>query len=80
MHELTSEQQVNRAYRQFKECSTDLAKNSFCESMRKQNEILYFKMIQTHLKEMFSIVSVASIGNHVFVADSRFTLQRRERQ
>jgi malate dehydrogenase (oxaloacetate-decarboxylating) len=40
----TLEQQVSRAYRQYSDCSTDLAKNTFLTSLKDQNEVLFFRV------------------------------------
>jgi malate dehydrogenase (oxaloacetate-decarboxylating) len=42
----TLEQQVQRAYQQYSTRHDDLAKNTFLSSMKEQNEVLYFKVIQ----------------------------------
>lgn len=50
------ENQAMRAYQQFQTIDSALAKNTFLVSLKTQNEVLYFKLLQDHLKEMFSIV------------------------
>ena len=40
----TLEQQVRRAYEQYSERATDLAKNIFLTSMKEQNEVLFFRV------------------------------------
>ncbi|OAA73330.1 Malic enzyme, NAD-binding protein [Cordyceps fumosorosea ARSEF 2679] len=52
----TLEEQADRAYQQYSSCGDDLSKNTFMASMKVQNEVLYYKLLQTHLKEMFSII------------------------
>lgn len=52
----TLDEQVERAYQQYNSCDNDLAKNTFMASMKAQNEVLYYKLLQTHLKEMFSVI------------------------
>ncbi|KAK7202818.1 malic enzyme [Myxozyma melibiosi] len=52
----TLESQATRAYQQFRSLPTPLDKNSFLMSLKTQNEVLYFRLLQDHLKEMFSIV------------------------
>ncbi|PKS06156.1 hypothetical protein jhhlp_007473 [Lomentospora prolificans] len=52
----TLENQVERAYEQYSSRPDDLAKNTFMASMKAQNEVLYYKLLQTHLKEMFSVI------------------------
>ncbi|OKL60622.1 hypothetical protein UA08_04082 [Talaromyces atroroseus] len=50
------EEQVERAYQQYASRPDDLAKNTFMASMKAQNEVLYYKLLQEHLKEMFSVI------------------------
>ncbi|OJD12851.1 hypothetical protein AJ78_06614 [Emergomyces pasteurianus Ep9510] len=52
----TLDEQVERAYMQYTTRPDDLAKNTFMASMKAQNEVLFYKLIQTHLKEMFSVI------------------------
>lgn len=63
--QLLSEDQVERAYDQFKKCPDDLAKNSFCQSMKDQNECLYYRMLLTHIKEMFGIIYTPTQGDAI---------------
>ncbi|KAL3471328.1 hypothetical protein BJX99DRAFT_29260 [Aspergillus californicus] len=50
------DEQVERAYQQYRSRPDDLAKNTFMASMKAQNQVLYYKLLQTHLKEMFSVI------------------------
>ncbi|BCS19504.1 NAD-dependent malic enzyme [Aspergillus puulaauensis] len=52
----TLDEQVDRAYQQYKSRPNDLAKNTFMASMKAQNLVLYYKLLQSHLKEMFSVI------------------------
>lgn len=61
----TLEQQVERAYDQYQERSTDIGKNTFMTSLKVQNEVLYYKLIQTHLKEMFPIIYTPTEGTAI---------------
>lgn len=61
----TLEQQVARAYDQYKTFETDLEKNTFMTSMQEQNLVLYFRLIQDHLKEMFSIIYTPTEGQAI---------------
>lgn len=36
------DEQLKRAYDQYKSCGDDLAKNTFMESMKEQNQVLYY--------------------------------------
>ncbi|KAJ0416708.1 hypothetical protein BJY00DRAFT_291003 [Aspergillus carlsbadensis] len=52
----TLDEQVARAYEQYSSRPDDLAKNTFMASMKAQNQVLYYRLLQTHLKEMFSVI------------------------
>ncbi|KAK9247733.1 malate dehydrogenase [Lipomyces tetrasporus] len=52
----TLQNQVDRAYDQYCSIRAPLAKNTFLMSLKVQNEVLYFRLLQDHLKEMFSII------------------------
>ncbi|KAJ5317068.1 hypothetical protein N7508_001576 [Penicillium antarcticum] len=61
----TLEEQVQRAYDQYSSRDEPLAKNTFMASMKAQNEVLYFKLLQSHLKEMFSIIYTPTEGDAI---------------
>ncbi|KAK4129819.1 hypothetical protein N657DRAFT_677388 [Parathielavia appendiculata] len=61
----TLEQQVQRAYDQYRAQPDDLAKNTFLSSMKEQNEVLYFKLLLDHLEEMFSVVYTPTEGEAI---------------
>ncbi|KAL7793196.1 hypothetical protein V8C37DRAFT_378744 [Trichoderma ceciliae] len=64
-NEQTLDHQVERAYQQYLTRSDDLAKNTFLTSLKDQNEVLYFKLLLTHLKEMFSVVYTPTEGDAI---------------
>lgn len=61
----TLDEQVKRAYDQYSSRRTALGKNTFMTSMKEQNEVLYYKLIQTHLKEMFPIIYTPTEGDAI---------------
>ncbi|KAI9673593.1 MAG: NAD-dependent malic enzyme, mitochondrial [Caeruleum heppii] len=61
----TLDEQVRRAYQQFESRPNALAKNTFMTSMKEQNEVLYYKLLQDHLKEMFSIIYTPTEGEAI---------------
>ncbi|KAI1128799.1 malic enzyme [Nemania abortiva] len=61
----TLEQQAKRAYEQYSTRPDDLAKNTFLTSLKEQNAVLYFKLLQDHLKEMFSVVYTPTEGDAI---------------
>ncbi|CEL03575.1 Putative Malic enzyme [Aspergillus calidoustus] len=52
----TLDEQVARAYEQYASRPGDLAKNTFMASMKAQNQVLFYRLLQTHLKEMFGVI------------------------
>lgn len=56
-HINTLEEQVARAYQQYQNRPTDLSKNTFLTSLKDQNEVLFYRLVLTHIKEMLRIVS-----------------------
>jgi len=56
---------VERAYSQFKSRPFDIAKNTFMTSIKQQNEVLFYKLLEAHLKEMFSIVYTPTEGEAI---------------
>ncbi|KAF6833688.1 NAD-dependent malic enzyme, mitochondrial [Colletotrichum plurivorum] len=61
----TLDQQVERAYRQYSTRQDDLAKNTFLTSLKEQNEVLFFRLLQNHLPEMFSVVYTPTEGDAI---------------
>ncbi|KAI1094015.1 NAD-dependent malic enzyme [Rostrohypoxylon terebratum] len=61
----TLKQQVDRAYQQYVSRHDDLAKNTFLTSLKEQNLVLYFKLLQDHLKEVFSVVYTPTEGDAI---------------
>ncbi|KAI5467511.1 hypothetical protein BGZ63DRAFT_410457 [Mariannaea sp. PMI_226] len=61
----TLEQQCKRAYEQYSTREGDLAKNTFLTSLKYQNEVLYFKLLQDHLEEMMSVIYTPTEGDAI---------------
>jgi malate dehydrogenase (oxaloacetate-decarboxylating) len=53
---LSLEQQAVRSYEQYGVQPSDLAKNAFLAALRDRNAVLYFKLLEEHLKEMLPVV------------------------
>ena len=53
---LSLEEQARRSYQQYSAQPTDLAKNSFLAALHDRNEVLYYKLLEDHLKEMLPVV------------------------
>ncbi|WVO18541.1 hypothetical protein L204_106260 [Cryptococcus depauperatus] len=52
----TIEDQIERAYEQYKSCESNILKNSFLQSMKAQNWTLFYALLEKHLLEMFPII------------------------
>ncbi|CAK7210220.1 NAD-dependent malic enzyme, mitochondrial [Sporothrix curviconia] len=63
--EQTLEQQVHRAYEQYSTRADDLAKNTFLTSLHDQNHVLFFRLVQDHLPEMFSVIYTPTEGDAI---------------
>jgi malate dehydrogenase (oxaloacetate-decarboxylating) len=61
----TLDGQVKRAYQQYSSRDSDIAKNTFMTSMAEQNTVLYYRLIQDHLKEMFSVIYTPTEGEAI---------------
>ena len=52
----TLEEQCDRAYDQYLARDAPLRKNTFLQSLRDQNWVLYYGLISSHLKELIPII------------------------
>ncbi|GAA4099997.1 NAD-dependent malic enzyme [Actinomadura miaoliensis] len=52
----TIDQQVRRVYAQYRVQPSDLAKNVYLEALRDRDEVLYYRLLSEHLREMLPIV------------------------
>jgi malate dehydrogenase (oxaloacetate-decarboxylating) len=62
---MTIEEQAIRAYRQYLDQPTDLAKNVFLTALRDRNEVLFFRLLGDHLPEMLPIVYTPTVGEAI---------------
>ncbi len=62
---LTIDEQAHRAYRQYLEQPSDLAKNVFLAALRDRNEALYFRLLGDHLPELLPIVYTPTVGEAI---------------
>ncbi len=52
----TLEDQAARAYEQYRAQTSDLAKNDFLAGLHDRNEVLYYRLLEEHLKELLPVV------------------------
>src|SRR5579862_17500 len=52
----TLEQQATRTYGQYQAQKSNLARNLFLAALHDRNEVLYYRLLEEHLKEMLPVV------------------------
>ena len=62
---VTLDQQVARVYAQYLRQPTDLARNVLLTEVRDRNEVLFYRLLITHLTEMLPIVYTPTIGQAI---------------
>ncbi len=53
---MTLDQQARRSYEQYSAQPTSLARNDFLAALRDRNEVLYYNLLEGHLKEMLPVI------------------------
>ncbi|HEV3364114.1 MAG TPA: NAD-dependent malic enzyme [Acidimicrobiia bacterium] len=61
----TLEQQATRSYAQYSAQPTPLAKNVFLTALHDRNEVLFYRLLTDHLREMLPIVYTPTIGEAI---------------
>ncbi|MFI9806493.1 NAD-dependent malic enzyme [Streptomyces sp. NPDC052301] len=64
-HVLTQDEQVERAYAQYREQPSDLAKNVNLAALHDRNETLFYRLVGDHLEEMLPIVYTPTVGTAI---------------
>ncbi|EWC43585.1 hypothetical protein DRE_01472 [Drechslerella stenobrocha 248] len=59
------EDQTKRAYEQYHSYELPIAKNQFLQSLRDQNEVLFYRLLSDHLKEMLSVIYTPTEGDAI---------------
>jgi malate dehydrogenase (oxaloacetate-decarboxylating) len=59
------DEQLSRAYEQFHEQPTDLQKNVFMAMLQDNDEVLFFRLLGEHLREMLPIVYDPTVGDAI---------------
>jgi len=58
----TLEEQVVRCYSQYHEKPSDLGKNIYLNALLDSNEVLFYRLVKDHLKEMLPVVYTPTVG------------------
>ncbi|MCX2524307.1 NAD-dependent malic enzyme [Larsenimonas rhizosphaerae] len=56
------EEQVERAYLQYTQCSNDLDRHIYLRGIQDDNETLFFRLLEEHLYEMLPIIYTPTVG------------------
>ncbi len=72
----TVEEQVRRAYKQFSSYSEPINRNIFLNQILNTNQVLFYKLISEHLKEMLPIIYTPIVGNAVQEFHKKFLQPR----
>ncbi|MEI4800982.1 NAD-dependent malic enzyme [Bacillus sp. FJAT-51639] len=71
---LTLDEQARRAYEQFCSQPDDLLKNVYLTALHDRNEVLFYRLLTNHLREMLPIVYTPTVG----VAIQRYSHEYRK--
>ncbi|MCL1077318.1 NAD-dependent malic enzyme [Parashewanella spongiae] len=58
----TIEEQVSRAYEQYKRFDNDLNKHIYLRNIQDTNETLFYRLVQNHITEMMPIIYTPTVG------------------
>jgi malate dehydrogenase (oxaloacetate-decarboxylating) len=61
----TLEGQLRRVYAQYRRQPDNLAKNVYLANLRDRNEVLFYRLLTDHLKEMLPIVYTPTVGQAI---------------
>ncbi len=61
----TLEQQAERAYGQYREQPSDLARNVYLTALHDRNEVLFYNLVTAHLREMLPIVYTPTVAQAI---------------
>lgn len=62
---LSLDQQAKRAYEQFKAQPDRLRQNVYLNDLANRNEVLFYKLLQNHLREMLPVVYTPTVGEAI---------------
>jgi malate dehydrogenase (oxaloacetate-decarboxylating) len=64
-HVSSLEEQVTRAYANFKSFKTDLEKHVFLRALQDRSEVLFYALLDTHIQEMMPIIYTPTVAQAV---------------
>jgi malate dehydrogenase (oxaloacetate-decarboxylating) len=73
---LTLEEQATRLWSQLRQLPDDLARNLLLEQVHNRNEVLYFKVLSEHLKELLPVVYDPTVGDAIEQYSDEYRGQR----
>ncbi|RJS93722.1 NAD-dependent malic enzyme [Salinisphaera sp. Q1T1-3] len=56
------EEQVERAYKQYQACDSDLDRHIYLRAIQDDNETMFFRLLEEHLEEMMPIIYTPTVG------------------
>jgi malate dehydrogenase (oxaloacetate-decarboxylating) len=62
---MTLDGQVSRVYEQYQRQNSDLARNVLLNEIRDRNQVLYYRLVCSHLAEMLPIVYTPTVGQAI---------------
>src|SRR3984885_4740293 len=62
---ITLEEQVSRVYAQYRRQTTDLARNVLLTEVHDRNEVLFYRLLVSHLSEMLPIIYTPTVGQAI---------------
>jgi len=62
---MTLDEQESRVYAQYRRQTTDLARNVLLTEVRDRNEVLFYRMLASHLSEMLPIIYTPTVGQAI---------------
>ena len=62
---LTLDGQAARVYAQYQQLTSDLARNVLMNEVHDRNEVLYYRLLSSHLTEMLPIIYTPTVGQAI---------------
>src|SRR5580698_9565892 len=62
---MTLDEQVRRVYAQYQRQTTDLARNVVLTELHDRNEVLFYRLLSSHLSEMLPIIYTPTVGQAI---------------